>query len=283
MKRQKTGFTLIELLVVVSIIALLVSILMPALGRAREQGRRAVCASNLHQLGIAQICYAQDADSWLPRYVSKEDYDEGGAFNFSKTVRWYVYVYLMHKGTYDHVKENYSFMGESWVCPSLARQRRNDARLLIVEEAFSKTIDGVEYRFEEGDLYPTHFEAGSSLPQPTVFLGYAHLVGLRNMEWALPTDVKTSAYKVSDPSDHLLAADLNLRWTTWDDPDTLVGHRDQRSSMPAGCSVVAVDGHVEWRQPNTMGWKDGPITETGPGKYRPGDAPLEMPNRWNFW
>lgn len=58
-KRQK-AFTLIELLVVVSIIALLVSILLPALGKAREQARRVVCVTQQRGLAISHILYAED-------------------------------------------------------------------------------------------------------------------------------------------------------------------------------------------------------------------------------
>ena len=56
----KKGFTLIELLVVISIIALLLSILMPALGRARRMAQQTVCKTNLKQQGIAFMGYAQD-------------------------------------------------------------------------------------------------------------------------------------------------------------------------------------------------------------------------------
>lgn len=61
MDKQK-GFTLIELLVVIAIIAVLMAILFPALNRAREQGRRAVCLSNLKQLALAWIMYADEND-----------------------------------------------------------------------------------------------------------------------------------------------------------------------------------------------------------------------------
>ena len=59
------GFTLIELLVVISIIALLMSILVPSLGKARELGQRTVCLSNLKQLTLAWYLYAGDNDNDL--------------------------------------------------------------------------------------------------------------------------------------------------------------------------------------------------------------------------
>ena len=65
-RRQASGFTLIELLVVVSIIALLVSILLPALSSAREQAKRVVCASNQHQIGIGILLYAEDNVGLVP-------------------------------------------------------------------------------------------------------------------------------------------------------------------------------------------------------------------------
>ena len=56
------AFTLIELLVVIAIIAILMAILMPALNRAREQGRRAACLSNVKQLALAWNMYADEND-----------------------------------------------------------------------------------------------------------------------------------------------------------------------------------------------------------------------------
>lgn len=59
------AFTLIELLVVIAIIALLLSILLPALKNAREQGKRAACLSNVEQLAMAWMLYADDNDGKL--------------------------------------------------------------------------------------------------------------------------------------------------------------------------------------------------------------------------
>ncbi len=71
---KRKAFTLIELLVVVAIIAILMAILMPALQRAREQGKRAACLSNLKQLQLAWIMYADENDD---RIVNGEAYGGG--------------------------------------------------------------------------------------------------------------------------------------------------------------------------------------------------------------
>jgi len=63
---KKFGFTLLELLVVIAIIALLSSILLPALSKAREKGRQAKCISNLKQISLAFMMYAGDNDGWFP-------------------------------------------------------------------------------------------------------------------------------------------------------------------------------------------------------------------------
>ncbi len=66
--RQRKGFTLIELLVVIAIIALLVSILLPSLNRARELAKRTMCAANLHGVGQAFAMYQAGNKDKFPWY-----------------------------------------------------------------------------------------------------------------------------------------------------------------------------------------------------------------------
>ncbi|MBI1336119.1 MAG: prepilin-type N-terminal cleavage/methylation domain-containing protein [Phycisphaera sp.] len=65
--RPLHGFTLIELLVVIAIIAALVSVLLPALGKARETARISVCSNHLRQQGIATMVFASDYKGYLPK------------------------------------------------------------------------------------------------------------------------------------------------------------------------------------------------------------------------
>ncbi len=86
--RRRRGFTLIELLVVVAIIALLAALLLPALQTAKNQGKRAACASNLHQLSLALQAYADDFNGWLPAAASTCFGSSAPPPRYSE---WYIY------------------------------------------------------------------------------------------------------------------------------------------------------------------------------------------------
>jgi prepilin-type N-terminal cleavage/methylation domain-containing protein/prepilin-type processing-associated H-X9-DG protein len=95
--RERSGFTLVELLVVIGIIALLISILLPALNRAREQARRTQCGSNLRQIHQAFLIYGRNWKDAAPiGYLAGAAPDEQTQFNYScvRSAKYTVFGFL---------------------------------------------------------------------------------------------------------------------------------------------------------------------------------------------
>src|SRR5690606_3137964 len=100
---RQNGFTLIELLVVIAIISILAAILFPVFARAREQARRASCASNFKQLGMAMLQYTQDYDERFPPFSQGAGNVGFQGFNGADGARWgdVIYPYIKNTQIFD--------------------------------------------------------------------------------------------------------------------------------------------------------------------------------------
>lgn len=132
MKSGHRAFTLVELLVVIGIIALLISILLPALNKAREAGKRAKCAANLHNLGQVCMSFANEHKGYFPMCYMMPDPSFTYRFPLvisanadleqitDPTLNWKRY------GTPYQTFQFYGMTDQSWTCPSFEAIRYLD-------------------------------------------------------------------------------------------------------------------------------------------------------------
>ncbi|MFM8421010.1 MAG: type II secretion system protein [Verrucomicrobiota bacterium] len=227
--RARAAFTLVELLVVIAIIAILAGMLLPALGRAKAAALRARCLSNLHNVGIGMLMYADDTGG----YVARGNYTP-----------WFLaYMpYVPEGGTRKDFRNVRIFFCPSY--PNKNPKRRQVITYVVNAWRFSGPNDMVGTE----QTSPTKLDAFQR-PADTAYLA-------DNEDGPWRPIVTGLADAVTDLNDVWNPAHLPLApGTTRPNPERRIALRRHRD----GADVLHLDGHSDWlpARRNTLDlWRD---------------------------
>ncbi|MEX0774558.1 MAG: prepilin-type N-terminal cleavage/methylation domain-containing protein [Phycisphaeraceae bacterium] len=244
------AFTLIELLVVISIIALLIALLLPALGQAREVAKTTTCASNQRQMGVQFGAYLSDNKSVYPaRYTDMND------TNWSSTPPWYVAV----------MQEKNASQAKAW--PLWCANDPNTKK--------ANPGGNISYGYNHGGLGGVNWTNGMGF-------GLQFYPGWGGADLLQPARQDT----IGQPSDTVVLTDSKLGTNNVDPVGWFVAyaHPDDGGGVAFtrhgdGCNVLWADGHgkiVTPRIPGVKGlWQGmyedpdllGDIRNTDPSKW----------------
>ena len=156
-RRRSGAFTMVEMAVVMALLAVLATLIFPALTGAAERGRRAACTSNLRNMGTSFGLYASDNDGWLPQHVGGFE-----GVTAPTTTAWYGHLLWGSNQLWNHGQLlPYLMSPEIYWCPSqtgrlgsidVSRKSNKSALLVAGETANSEYL----YRKEWYDRYPRY-------------------------------------------------------------------------------------------------------------------------------
>jgi prepilin-type N-terminal cleavage/methylation domain-containing protein/prepilin-type processing-associated H-X9-DG protein len=228
-RTRRTGFTLVELLVVIGIIALLISMLLPSLNKAREAAKRTACLSNIKQAGHAFIMYAGANNGKMPQHKGNS--------------RWLFDIPL---DTRDALIQ-FGVMRETLYCPT-------NYDMQNVEELWNFPNKTSPIHCATG--YQFLFKRAAAPNMAPLYYGRKYIEKSNekqtlNINGVLHTKLPTELELATDMVQSRAGPPENFFGAKGGHP--VVHHTPHMNNKkPAGGNVLFLDGHAEWRPFDTM-------------------------------
>ena len=242
------GFTLVELLVVIGIIGLLISILLPALGKVRKQANAAACGSNMRQLYFAMQIYSTESRGWLfpvnqnmNRFDVPDASGTPGTFgtNFPPHERWPAYVkaiapQALKQQPISYNGVPYTLTRAAWKSLPAAEQLKYDAKPFTPPVMICpQDLDPVEAH----SYVLNHHLGDERIRFGTSRLGRA----------GSSSNVVVAGEKKTDERDYYMEAD-----SVNNNAEFLRVVEEQRHGIKLGSNYLYMDGHVANSAPKTI-------------------------------